>query len=153
MEKYKNRIKETLLSEENKDKDKITPQMRQKIANNEEILDSDFSETNLPECIRLYITALGGLKAADRKLRNFYLPPTTEETEENIEGIDTEDTTEGINIYDTNTINPDFIPNKIAIYDRFIKAQKKLEECQDTIQLTAASRDIHRTLDPKSKLP
>ena len=51
------KIKADILSEENKDK--ITPQMRQKIANNEEILDSDFSETNLPECIRLYRRALG----------------------------------------------------------------------------------------------
>ena len=145
MEKYKNRIKETLLSEENKDKDKITPQMRQQIANNEEILDSDFSETNLPECIRLYITALGGLKAADRKLRNCYALKNSYNNRRNY-------------TYNYNSIIPDFLQDRIAIYDRFIKAKKELKECQDykyILKLEAASpsigKELAQNLNPPSQ--
>ena len=133
------------MSEENKDKDKITPQMRQKIANNEEILDSDFSETNLPECIRLYRRALGELQDAYTQLKDSYVPKNSYDDRRNY-------------TYNYNSIIPDFLQDQIAIYDRFIKAKKELKECQDykyILKLEAASpsigKELAQNLNPPSQ--
>ena len=123
------KIKADILSDKNNNE--ITPEMREKIINSEiinseHIYNPHLSVTNLPECIRSYRLAFRRLQAADTGLKNLYSKIIRENH--------------------ATTIDPNFLPNGIATYDRFIKAKKELEKCQDTIQLTAASRDTHQTL-------
>ena len=117
------KIKADILSDKNKDK--ITLEMREKIINSK-LIDTDIRSYlyDYNKILHNYIDASTELKKAGDQIDITIDAPFTL-----------------------------FLLNEIRKYDRFIAAKKELEKYEDMIQLAAASRDVHQALDPKLNPP